>query len=95
MNISTRGRRGVSKDIVADQESWEKEDTRISVEGYKWFGKARSYQNSQRGEGGVGFLVHDCLANSRNSITVVPIGVKLDIWTSFGKSQGLHPKFLC
>ena len=24
--------------------------------------------------------------NSRNSITVVPIGVKLDNWTSFGES---------
>ena len=24
--------------------------------------------------------------NSRNSITVLPIGVKLDIWTSFGES---------
>ena len=33
---------------VAGQESWEKEDTRISVEGYKWFGKPRSNQNSQR-----------------------------------------------
>ena len=42
-------------DIVAGQESWEKEDSRISVEGYKWFGKPRRNQNSQRGEGGVGF----------------------------------------
>ena len=36
--------------MVAGQESWE-EDNRISVEGYKWFGKPRSNQNSQRGEG--------------------------------------------
>ena len=50
-------------DIVAGQESWEKEDSRISVEGYKWFGKPRSNENSQRGEGGVGFLVRDCLVN--------------------------------
>ena len=28
------------------------------VEGYKWFGKPRNNQTSQRGEGGVGFLVY-------------------------------------
>ena len=32
-------------DIVAGQESWEKEETRIEVECYKWFGKPRSKQN--------------------------------------------------
>ena len=58
-------------DIVAGQESWEKEDSRISVEGYKWFGKSRSNQNSQRGEGGVGFLVRDCLVNEVEFITSV------------------------
>ena len=41
--------------MVAGQESWEEEDTKIAVEGYKWFGKPRGNQNSQRGEGGVGF----------------------------------------
>ena len=41
---------------VAGQESWKKEKTRIEVEGYKWFEKPRSKQNSLRGEGGVGFL---------------------------------------
>ena len=46
-------------DIVAGQEYWEKEDSRISVDGYNWFGKPRSNQNSQRGEGGVDFLVRD------------------------------------
>ena len=29
-------------DVVAGHESWEKEDTGIYVEGYKWFGKPRS-----------------------------------------------------
>ena len=43
-------------DVVAGQESWEKEETRIHVEGYKWFGKPRVNQNSQRGEGEVGFF---------------------------------------
>ena len=43
-------------DIVAGQESWEKEDSKIEVEGYKWLGKPRNCQNSQRGEGEVGFF---------------------------------------
>ena len=43
-------------DNVAGQESWEKENSRINVDGYKWFEKPRDVQNSQRGEGGVGFL---------------------------------------
>ena len=49
-----------SIDVVAGQESWEKEDT---VEGYKWFGKPRGNQNSQRDEGGVGFVVRECLVD--------------------------------
>ena len=27
--------------IVAGQESWEKEDSWVNVDGYKWFGKPR------------------------------------------------------
>ena len=50
-------------DVVAGQESWEKEESRIEVEGYKWFGKPRINQNSPKGEGGVGFLVRECLAS--------------------------------
>ena len=34
---------------VAGQGSWEKEETRIDVEGYKWFGRTRIKQNSPRG----------------------------------------------
>ena len=45
--------------------------TRLSVEGYKWFGKPCSNQNSQRGEGGVGFLVHGCLVNKIEFVTSV------------------------
>ena len=30
-------------DVVAGQESWEKEENRIDVEGYKWFGKPYNY----------------------------------------------------
>ena len=48
-------KRKLGIDVVAGQESWEEEDNKIGVEGYKWFGKPRGNQNSQRGEGGVGF----------------------------------------
>ena len=58
-----------SIDVVTGQESWEREDTRIEVEGYKWFGKTRSNQNSRRGEGGVGFLVRECLVSEVEFIT--------------------------
>ena len=57
-----------SIDVVAGQESWEREDTRIEVEG---FGKPRSNQNSRKGEGGVGFLVRECLVNEVEFITSV------------------------
>ena len=60
-----------SIDVVAGQESWEREDTRIEVEGYKWFGKPRSNQNSRRGEGGVDFLVRECLVSEVEFITSV------------------------
>ena len=57
--------------IVAGQESWEKEASRINVDGYKWFGKPRDVQNSQRGEGGVGFLICDCLVNEVEFVSEV------------------------
>ena len=60
-----------SIDVAAGQESWEKEDTKIAVEGYKWFGKPRGNQNSQRGEGGVGFLVRECLVDEVEFISGV------------------------
>ena len=47
----TKGRRLLLNnkiDVVAGQESWEKEDTAIHVEGYKWFGKPRISRRSQR-----------------------------------------------
>ena len=56
---------------IAGQESWEREDTRIEVEGYKWFGKPRNNQTSQRGEGGGGFLVRECLVSEVEFITSV------------------------
>ena len=39
-------------------------ESKILVDGYKWFGKPRQGSSeSRRGEGGVGFLVKECLAN--------------------------------
>ena len=58
-------------DIVAGQESWEKEDSKINVDGYKWFEKPRVVQSSQRGEFGVGFFVRDCLVNEVEFISEV------------------------
>ena len=48
-------------DVVVGQESLEKEETRIDAKGYNCFEKPRINQNSPRVEGGVGFLVHECL----------------------------------
>ena len=42
-------------DVVAGQESWGKKETRIDVEGYKWFGKPRIKQNNPTGERGVSY----------------------------------------
>ena len=58
-------------DVVAGQESWEREDTRIEVEGYRWFGKPCNNETSQRGEGGVGFSVRECLVSEVEFITSV------------------------
>ena len=43
----------LAKNNIDDVESWERKDTRIEVEGYKWFGKPCNNQTSQRREGGV------------------------------------------
>ena len=58
-------------DVVAGQESREREDTRIEVEGYRWFGKPCNNETSQRGEGGVGFSVRECLVSEVEFITGV------------------------
>ena len=38
-----------SIDIVAVQESWEKEDSKIDIDGYKWFGKSKESERGGRG----------------------------------------------
>ena len=43
-------------DIVAGQESWEKKNRRINVDGYKWLGSLVMFRSSQGREGSVGFF---------------------------------------
>ena len=45
-----------------------KEICKINVDRYKWFEKPHDVPCSQRGEGGVGFLVCDCLVNEIESV---------------------------
>ena len=61
-------------DTVAGQESWEKEGSVIEVQGYTWLGKPLKIRNSQRGEGGVGFLIRECLLAEVEFITNVNLG---------------------
>ena len=61
----------VKVDIVAGQETWERKDKVVNVDGYKWFGKPRIDQNSRRGEGGVGFLVRECIAEEVEDVESV------------------------
>ena len=55
--------------IVAAQESRERKGSVIEVQGYKWLGKPRKIQNSKRVEGGVGFLIRECLLAEVEFIT--------------------------
>ena len=43
-------------DVVAGQESWEKEGKVIAVDGYTWFGKPRSDHAEESKGGGRGWL---------------------------------------
>ena len=79
-------------DVVAGQESWEKEESRIEVEGYKWFGKPRSKQNSPRGEGGVGFLVRECLANEVEFINSVKY--EESVWMKVRTERGREALYI-
>ena len=77
---------------VAGQESWEKEETIIAVEGYKWFGKPRIKQNSPRGEGGVGFLVRECLVNDVEFINTVKY--EESVWIKIHNERGREALYI-
>ena len=79
-------------DVVAGQESWEKEESRLVVEGYKWFGKPRIKQNSPRGEGGVGVLVRECLANEVEFINTVKF--EESVWMKIHSEKGREALYI-
>ena len=79
-------------DVVAGQESWEKEETRIDVEGYKWFVKPRIKQNSPRGDGGVVFLVRECLVNEVEFINTVMY--EESVWMKIRSERGREALYL-
>jgi len=56
--------------ILGVQETWLKPDSLDvpNISGYSWFG-AYVNSNSNRGEGGVGFLVHNSIANDVKFVT--------------------------
>ena len=58
----------LSMDIVAGQESWEKDETAVVVSGYR---KPRKVKKNSRGDGGVGFLVRECLVEEVEVISKV------------------------
>ena len=69
-----------------------KEETRIDVEGYKWFGKPRIKQNSPRGDGGVGFLVHECLVNKVEFINTVRY--EDSVWMKIRSERGREALYI-
>ena len=74
-------------DVVAGQESSEKEETIIDVEGYKWFGKSRP-----RGEGGVVFLVCECLVNEVEFINTVKY--EESVWMKIRSERGREALYI-
>ena len=79
-------------EVVAGQESWEKEETRRAVEGYKWFGKPRIKQNSPRGEEGVGFLVRECLVNEVEFI--ITVKYEESVWMKIRSERGREALYI-
>ena len=49
--------------MIAGQEYWEKKDSKIVVDGYKWFGKPLKIKIVREMRVGLVFLVHDCLVD--------------------------------
>ena len=80
-------------DICAGQESWEKEESNIYVDGYKWFGNPRQGSSeSRRGEGGVGFLVKECLASGVELIK--DVSYEQSMWIKVKGENGRNTLFL-
>ena len=78
-------------DVVAGQESWEKEGKVIAVDGYTWFGKLRSDQKSQRGEGGVGFLVREYILGK----FITNARYEESVWMKVRGGRGREVLYIC
>ena len=83
----------VKVDIVAGQETWERKDKVVNVYWYKWFGKPRIDQNSRRGEGGVGFLVRECIAEEVEFIR--DVRYEESVWMKVRGGRGKEALYLC
>ena len=80
-------------DIVAGQESWEREGKNIVVDGYKWFRKPRKDQSNPRGEGGVGFLVRECLVDEVEFVNTVKY--EESVWMKVRGGRGREALYIC
>ena len=72
---------------------WERKDKVVNVDGYKWFGKPRIDQNSRRGEGGVGFLVRECIAEEVEFIR--DVRYEESVWMKVRGGRGKEALYLC
>ena len=80
----------VKADIVARQETWERKDKVVNVDGYKWFGKPRIDKNSPRVEGGVGFLVR-----AEEVEFIRDVRYKESVWIKVRGGRGKEALYLC
>ena len=71
----------------------QRKDKVVNVDGYKWFGKPRIDQNSHRGEGGVGFLVRECIAEEVEFIR--DVRYKESVWMKVRGGRGKEALYLC
>ena len=78
--------------IMAGQESWEREGKNI-VDGYKWFGKPRKDQSNPRGEGGVGFLVKECLVDE--VVFVSTVKYEENVWMKVRSGREREAVYIC
>ena len=76
--------------VVAGQESWERDGSVVSVDGYS---KPRNNQKSLRGEGGVGFLVRECLVDEVEFISQVRY--EESVWMKVRGGEGGKHCILC
>ena len=76
---------------IAGQETWKRAETRIDVEGYKWFGKPFINQKSLRGRG-FGFLVRECLVNEVEFINTVKY--EESVWMKLRSEMGREALYI-